>query len=66
MSSTQVKILKSLHEEVKDLVDNSDRYSSYKSFYEDAVREKIDKEKNLEYDKDIEEIVDERMEERFG
>jgi len=51
MTSKQIKIDSDLHSKVKDFVDNSSRYSSYKSFYEDAVRRRLDEEET-----DIEEL----------
>jgi len=54
MPSKQIKIESDLHDEVKEFVNNSSRYSSYKSFYEDAVRRTLDEEK--EKDTDIDEI----------
>jgi len=51
MASKQIKIDGDLHDKVKDFVDNSSRYSSYKSFYEDAVRRRLDEEET-----DIEEL----------
>ena len=38
-----------IHAKVKEFVDNSDRFSSYKSFYEDAVREKLEAERNQDF-----------------
>jgi Arc/MetJ-type ribon-helix-helix transcriptional regulator len=54
MASKQIKIEKTMHEKVKDFVDKSSRYSSYKSFYEDAVRRTLDEEK-----KNVEELEQE-------
>lgn len=44
MASKQIKIDSDLHKKVKKFVDDSSRYSSYKSFYEDAVRRRLDQE----------------------
>jgi len=51
MSSKQIKIDSDLHNSVKEFVDNSSRYSSYKSFYEDAVRRRLDEEQNKDIEK---------------
>jgi len=47
MSETkQIKINKNLHNQVSEFVDSSESdYSSYKSFYEQATREHLDREK---------------------
>jgi len=47
MSETkQIKINKNLHNQVSEFVDSSaSDYSSYKSFYEQATREHLDREK---------------------
>jgi len=61
----QVKINKTLHEHVKDFVNSDSTYSSYKSFYEEAVRRHLEREKGeiTEADKEvIREIVDEELE----
>jgi len=42
----QIKINKTLHNQVSEFVDSSESdYSSYKSFYEQATREHLDREK---------------------
>lgn len=64
MASRQIKIDEGLHEKVKEFVNNSERFSSYKSFYEDAVREKLDKEKG--FNSDMEEKIDKYIEEKLG
>jgi len=49
MASVPIKMDEGIHRKVKEFVDNSDRFSNYKSFYEDAVREKLEAEKNREF-----------------
>lgn len=56
MASKQIKIDEGLHKQVKEFVDNSDDYSSYKSFYEDAVRRILKEEKFRERDLSQKEI----------
>jgi Arc/MetJ-type ribon-helix-helix transcriptional regulator len=56
MASVPIKMNKGLHEQVKEFVDDSDDYSSYKSFYEDAVRRILKEEKFRERDLSQEEI----------
>lgn len=56
MASKQIKIDEGLHNQVKEFVDNSDDYSSYKSFYEDAVRRILKEEKFRVRDLSKEEI----------
>jgi len=42
----QIKINRNLHNQVSDFVDSKESdYSSYKSFYEQATREHLDREK---------------------
>jgi len=42
----QIKINKNLHNQASEFVDSSESdYSSYKSFYEQATREHLDREK---------------------
>lgn len=55
MGSEQVKIDENLHEEVKKFVDKESKYSSYKSFYEEAVRTHL-KEAKSEFDLTKEEL----------
>lgn len=56
MPSMQIKIDEGLHKQVKEFVNESDDYSSYKSFYEDAVRRILKEEKFRERDLSQEEI----------
>lgn len=62
MASDQVKIEKGLHEEVKDFVDKSEKYSRYKAFYEEAARKELEKQKNKEKDFTVQEIKEKVME----
>jgi hypothetical protein len=56
MGSVPIKMDEGLHEQVKEYVDQSNDYSSYKSFYEDAVRRILKEEKFRERDLSKEEI----------
>ena len=67
----QVKITRNLHEEVKEFVNGDESsYSTMKSFYEEAVREKLDRAK-AEYEEalcedqrsEIKRLMDEKIEE---
>jgi len=62
----QVKINKNLHEEVKEFVNSESTYSSYKSFYEEAVRTHLrrNKEQLSEEQREAIEKVKEEMSKR--
>jgi hypothetical protein len=68
-SDKQIKINENLHEEVKEFVDSdTSDYSSYKSFYEEATREHLNKAKHgklgVDQEEAIREIVREELEEQ--
>jgi len=68
-SDKQIKINENLHQEVKDYVDSdASDYSSYKSFYEQATREHLKREKGNNLDEvsreAIREIVKEELEDK--
>lgn len=56
MASVPIKMNKGLHKQVKKFVEESNDYSSYKSFYEDAVRRILKEEKFRKRDLSQEEI----------
>lgn len=56
MASIQVKIERGVHEEVKEFVDQSEKYSGYKAFYEEAARRELERHKKPSENRDLEEI----------
>jgi len=58
MPSKQIKIDSDLHQKVKEFVDNTSRYSNYKSFYEDSVRRRLDEERS----RDVENLKEQMKE----
>lgn len=68
-SDKQIKINANLHQQVKDFVNSEESdYSSYKSFYEQATRKHLKREKKSDIDEAsrqaIREIVKEELEDK--